>query len=103
MFIFRILLFIVAYVVVLAEVAVGSAATTLTDGAVWIVPGALVLALLLAISTFLLANLDLPTESRHYPNAIEWAVLVASGFFIAGTAFYFPNYIAVWLGASVGG
>ena len=47
MFGFRILLFIVAYVVVLAEMIVGNGSTkSALQGAPWIIPGALVIALL---------------------------------------------------------
>lgn len=97
MFGFRILLFIVAYVVVLAEMIVGEGASRPLQGAPWIIPGALVIALLLAISNFMLANFDAPAERRVMPKPVHWLVMISAGSFIAGTAFYFPNYISAWL------
>ncbi|MEO0399625.1 MAG: hypothetical protein AAF224_09440 [Pseudomonadota bacterium] len=97
MFGFRILLFIVAYVVVLAEMIVGEGASRPLQGAPWIVPGGLVIALLLASSNFILANFDAPPEQRQMPNAMHWIIMLTAGMMIAGTAFYFPNYISEWL------
>lgn len=97
MFGFRILLFIVAYVVVLAEMIVGGGASRPMQGVPWIIPGALVIALLLAISNFMLANFDTPVDKRVMPTAVHWLIMITAGAFIAGTAFYFPNYISVWL------
>lgn len=97
MFGFRILLFVVAYVVVLAEMIVGEGSTTPMQGALWIVPGALVITLLLAISNFMLANFDAPTEMRKAPDPAHWIIMLLAGALIAGSAFYFPNYISEWL------
>lgn len=97
MFGFRILLFIVAYVVVLAEMIVGEGATQPTQGAPWIIPGALVIALLLATSNFMLANFDAPPDKRAMPKPIHWIIMLLAGAFISGTAFYFPNFISEWL------
>ena len=97
MFGFRILLFIVAYVVVLAEMVVGEGASHPMQGAPWIIPGGLVIALLLAISAFMLANFDAPPEHRQMPSPLHWIIMLLAGMFIAGTAFYFPNYISEWL------
>jgi len=97
MFGFRVLLFIVAYVVVLAEMIVGSGATRPVQGAPWIVPGALVLTLLIFVSNFMLANLDLPADQRATPTPVNWITMVIAGGAIAASAFYFPNYILPWL------
>lgn len=94
MFGFRVLLFTVAYVVVLAEMIVGSGATrSALQGAPWIIPGALVITMLIYISNFMLANFDRAPEHRDAPTPANWAILIAAGAFIAGSAFYFPNYI----------
>jgi hypothetical protein len=94
MFGFRVLLYGVAYVVVLAEMIVGSGATrSLTQGVLWIVPGALVITLLIFVSTFVLANFDRPNDQRSAPTAANWVTMTSAGAFIAATAFYFPNHI----------
>ncbi len=98
MFGFRILLFIVAYVVVLAEMMVGEGATeSALQRAAWIIPGGLVIALLLAISNFMLANFDAAPDQRKLPTPIHWIIMLAAGALISASAFYFPNYISVWL------
>jgi len=93
MFGFRILLFIVAYVVVLAEMIVGSGAQSPIQGAPWIAPGSLVITMLLFISNFMLANFDRLPEQRDAPSPANWLVMLIAGAAISASAFYFPNYL----------
>jgi drug/metabolite transporter (DMT)-like permease len=91
MFGLRVLLFVVAYVVVIAEMVAGSAATTPTRGIFWILPGALVIALLLAISNFVLSAGR--GDTPEGPTPVHWIIMLATGTLISASAFYFPNYL----------
>ncbi len=94
MFGFRLLLYAVAYVVILAEMIVGSGATlSPAQGALWIVPGALVITLLIFVSTFVLANFDRAQDQRTAPTPANWITMLFAGAFISATSFYFPNHI----------
>ena len=95
MFGFRLLLFIVAYVIVLAEMVVGSIPNPAT--ALWIVPGGLVLVLILATSMFLLAHFK-SSEENPLPRPGEWVALFITGMGLAATSFYFPGKLIMMMG-----
>ena len=90
MFGVRILIFVVAYVVVIGEMVVGAMASGPTQKIIWILPGGLVIALLFAVSIFLLARND--DGQRSNPNIFQWLILLIAGMGISASAFYFPGY-----------
>ncbi len=91
MFGVRILLFVVAFLIVIAEFWAGAIATEPLQMAFAIVIGGTVIALLLSISIFLLARV----QADHGPSAagtpIQWIVLLVAGMFIAGVSFFMPG------------
>ena len=89
MFGFRLLLFIVAYIIVLAEMVVGSIPDPAYPTAFWIIPGGLVLSLILATSMFLLAHLQ--SNENPLPGAAQWSAIFVTGMGLSATSFYFPR------------
>ncbi|MEM6746260.1 MAG: hypothetical protein AAF608_02465 [Pseudomonadota bacterium] len=92
MFGFRLLLFIVAYVIVLAEMVVGSIEEPSYPTQFWIIPGGLVLVLILATSMFLLAHLK-SSEDNPLPSTRQWVALFVTGMGLAAVSYYFPSQI----------
>ena len=94
MFGVRILLFITAYVIVMLEVYSGAIQGPMW----WILPGALVIALLISISLFAFA----PAKSENGESAagvFQWLILLVAALAIAGFSNYFgrellPDLIA---------
>ena len=91
MFGFRLLLFIVAYVIVIAEMVVGSIPNPAYATQIWIIPGGLVLTLILSTSMFILAHLK--SQDNPLPTPIQWAILFVTGMGLAALSFYFPSYL----------
>jgi hypothetical protein len=92
MFGVRILLFMTAYVVVMLEVYSG----VILGPWWWILPGALVIALLIAISMFVLAP---ASGEKAKAGFFQWLLLIICSLAIAGSANYlgretFPELIA---------
>lgn len=100
MFGFRLLLFIVAYVIVLAEMVVGSIPDPSYPTAVWIIPGGLVLVLILATSMFLLAHFK--SNENPLPKFGEWIALFVTGMGLAAVSFYFPSQLIAMMGHGAG-
>ena len=93
MFGFRILIFLVAYLVVLAEMIAGTGATKAAQGYVWISVGAVVITLLLSLSNFVLPSMYGGGDQQRFPKLSEWFIMGLAGVFIAGTSFYFDPHI----------
>ncbi|MEO1657951.1 MAG: hypothetical protein AAFR65_09535 [Pseudomonadota bacterium] len=91
MFGFRLLLFIVAYIIVLAEMVVGSIPEPGYPTALWILPGGLVLVLILATSMFLLAHLQ--SNDNPLPGMSQWLALFVTGMGLSAASFYFPSQL----------
>ncbi|MEM6912346.1 MAG: hypothetical protein AAF511_00055 [Pseudomonadota bacterium] len=91
MFAFRLLLFIVAYIIVGAEMVVGSIPNPTYPTAFWILPGGLVLVLILATSMFLLAHMQ--SDENPLPGVSQWVALFVTGMGLSATSFYFPRYL----------
>jgi len=93
MFGVRILLFLVAYLVVLAEMIAGTLTMRPEQGYVWIGVGAVIITLLLALSNFILPNLYAGAPQQRSPKILEWIIMIMASVFIASTAFYFEVFI----------
>jgi len=89
----RILLFLVAYLVVLAEMIAGALTTKAIQGYVWIGVGAVVIMLLLALSNFILPTIYSDNAKQRFPKPFEWLIMAIASVFITGTAFYFEVFI----------
>ena len=92
MFGFRLLLFIVAYVVVLAEMVVGTLRDRSYPTEIWIIPGGLILTLILATSMFIAAHLR--SEESPMPTPIQWAILFITGMGLAAISWWFPSKLS---------
>ena len=93
MFGVRILLFIVAFLIVIGEFWAGAVIKpdAIYQQAVAIAIGGMVIAMLLSVSIFLLA--PAPTADGGPPRgtAVQWVVLIVAGIFIAGVSFFMPT------------
>ena len=91
MFGVRILLFIVAFIVVVAETWAGVIATEPVQQAAAIVMGGFIIALLLSISLFALARGQDGQDIRS--NPAQWIAVLLAGLFISAVSFYLPTQI----------
>lgn len=97
MFGLRVLLFLVSYVVVIAEIIVGARSP---DKIIWIVPGGLVISLLLAISLFLLTAHGEQGDGAPKATFIQWITLLLAGMLMSTGAFYFQGVVFPFLMAN---
>ncbi len=92
----RILLYLVAFVVVIGEMVIGQKAP---DKFIWIVPGGLVIGLLISMSLLMLSGPDAQSKPPQ-GGLIQWVFIVASGMAISAVSFYLPLYILPFLVAN---
>lgn len=88
MFGVRILLFIVAFIVVVAETWAGVIATEPVQQVFAIVMGGFIIALLVSISMFVLARGPDGQDIRS--NPAQWIAVLLAGLFISAVSFYLP-------------
>lgn len=93
MFGVRILLFIVAFIVVVAETWAGVIATEPVQQAFAIVMGGFIIALLLSISMFVLARGQSADGADVQGNPVQWISVLLAGLFISAVSFYLPSEI----------
>lgn len=92
MFGVRILLFIVAFIVVVAETWAGIIATEPIQQIFAIVMGGFIIALLLSVSMFVLAGRGADGQESH-GSPIQWATLLVAGLLISAVSFFLPTEI----------
>lgn len=93
MFGVRILLFIVAFIVVVAETWAGVIATEPVQQIFAIVMGGLVIALLLSLSLFVLGRTHGPDGQEIQGNPVQWIAVIIAGLFISAVSFFLPTEI----------
>jgi len=91
MFGVRVLLFIVAFIVVVAETWAGVIATEPVQQAFAIIMGGMIIALLLSMSLFVLARVQGPDGQEVQGNPVQWVSVLAAGMAISATSFYLPT------------
>lgn len=93
MFGVRILLFMVAFIVVVAETWAGVIATEPVQQISAIVMGGVVIALLLSMSLFVLAKAQGPDGQEVQGNMAQWVAVLVAGMFISAVSFFLPSEI----------
>lgn len=93
MFGVRILLFMVAFIVVVAETWAGVIATEPIQQISAIVMGGVVIALLLSMSLFVLARAQGPDGQEAQGNPTQWIAVLVAGMFISAVSFFLPSQI----------
>ena len=93
MFGVRILLFMVAFIVVVAETWVGVVATESIQQISAIVMGGVVIALLLSMSLFVLARTQGPDGQEAQGNTMQWIAVLVAGMLISTVSFFLPTQI----------
>lgn len=99
MFGVRILLFIVAFGVVVAEEWAGVIATEPVQKAFAIGIGGLVIALLLGVSMFVLGRSEGPNGQQISGSAGQWAAVLIAGLGISAGSFFMPSVVLPMLTA----
>lgn len=93
MFGVRVLLFLVAFIVVVAETWAGVIATEPIQQIFAIVMGGIIIALLLSMSLFVLARSQGPDGQEVQGSPIQWLAVLIAGFFISAVSFFLPTEI----------
>ena len=93
MFGVRILLFLAAFIVVVAETWAGIMATEPVQQFAAIVMGGIIIALLLSMSLFVLARSEDPDGAKNQGSLAQWAAVLGSGMLISAASFYLPTQI----------
>lgn len=93
MFGVRILLFIVAFIVVVAETWAGIIATEPVQQIFAIVMGGFIIALLLSVSMFVLGRPQGLDGQESSGNLVQWITLLGAGLLISAVSFFLPTEI----------